>query len=74
MFYSFVRGRIVRRSAPAVLYNAARKAAVAGDTDEAFVLLRAAFRIGYTDKSHARRDPDLERLRERNDFKELTND
>lgn len=73
-FYSLVRARIVRRSAPTVLYNVACKAAVAGDTDDAFVLLRAAFRIGYTDKAHARRNPDLERLRQRNDFKELTND
>ena len=54
-----------------IFYNRGCKLAVAGNPDDAMVLLKQAVESGYTNRDHALKDVDLESLREREDFNRL---
>jgi hypothetical protein len=59
---------------PPVHYNLACGLARQGKADEAMTALRRAVEAGWANADHARKDPDLAPLRERNDFKRLLED
>jgi hypothetical protein len=69
--YAFGAPRVIRAATPAILYNAACTEAKKNRSDAAIHLLEAAFAAGYSDRHHARQDPDLDSLRERADFQGL---
>lgn len=56
------------------MYDAARHEALEGNYGTAMHLLEKAFEAGYSDREHAKCDPDLEPLRAREDFKKLIGD
>lgn len=56
---------------PVGLYDAACEEAKAGNVDSAMFLLRKAFEMGYSNKTHARGDPDLSSVCELAEFKSL---
>lgn len=65
--------RIVARATPGILYNAACQEAKRNRLDSAIQLLQAAFVAGFRDRAHARQDPDLELLRDQEEFRRLVN-
>jgi hypothetical protein len=67
-----VHHKMTRRVTPGILYDLARRRAKDGRDDEAMLLLREAFEGGYSDKTRAAEDPDLQSLHGRDDFKRLT--
>ena len=62
---------VLRPNEGAVLYNAACVFCSLDRLDDAFDALRKAHRNGQTDPVWARRDPDLQKLREDSRFDEL---
>lgn len=65
------RKRAIARALPDAIYNAACEAALAGRAPQAITLLETAFRVGYTNKAHARQDSDFVSLRELPEFQAL---
>ena len=65
---------IWQRSKRKTMYNAARHVALEGHYSAAMHLLEKAFEAGYSNREHAKSDPDLEPLRAREDFKKLIGD
>lgn len=58
--------------APHVQYNLACAQSMCGKLDDAIASLRQAFSAGYRDWHHMGKDSDLAALRDRKDFKDLT--
>ncbi len=74
LFFAYLRRlrRIsVKQALPTTLYNTGCKLAKQGRAEDAMVLLRQAVESGYTNRTHAKQDVDLESLRSRDDFREL---
>lgn len=64
-------GIIAGKTKPTMLYELAGNEAKEGRDANAIVLLQKAFDVGFTDKSKAKQDKNLESLYEREDFKKL---
>ena len=62
---------VSRRTRQHVAYNLARNEAKAGRSESAIALLQEAVAAGYRNFQHMQSDPDLERLRDIDDFKKL---
>lgn len=73
-FDSLIQLRMAHPKSPELLYNVACALATADRHDEALVTLKAAVTAGWFDHRHTTRDPDLDSVRDREDFKALLNE
>jgi len=71
-FYSlYISRKSVKKAIPNTLYNTGCKLAKSGRDEEAMILLKQAVESGYSKRDHAKKDTDLKKLHDREDFEKL---